>query len=293
MILVTGASGFVGRNFIARITPRSKIRCLVRKTSDTSPLHGCQLAYGNVNNLDSLVAATKDIDAVVHLVAALGAATYEENYKVHVEGAKNVIEACKINGVRRIVVASTVATLAERKSDYGVTKAMADESFLKSGLDVTILKPDFIYGRDGNGFLKLVNVIRKNKIIPIPGNGRYRRQPIHVDDVCKAFYAALTKEETIGKTYIIASEKPIAFDDMVDMIMSQLGMRKRKIHIPTNLLLALAKIMKLKGNPRLTQTVVLGIAQDRAEDITPLVSELGVQPVSFEEGLKKSLSGIS
>ena len=70
------------------------------------------------------------------------------------------------------------------------------------------------------------------------------------------------------------------------MIMEKLALRKRKIHIPISLLLSLAKIMKLAKNPRLTQTVVLGIAQDRAEDVTPMISELGVRPVSFKEGLK-------
>ena len=289
MILITGASGFVGRNLVKHIEPRSSLRCLVRKISNTAGLEGCQLAYGDITDYDSLVTATKGVDAVVHLVAALSASNYEQNYEVHVAGAEKLIEACKTNGVKRVVVASTVATLADRKSNYGTTKRMADELFLRSGLDVTILRPDFIYGRDGDGFNKLVNIIKNSRFVPIPGDGRYRRQPVHVDDVCRTFYSALTNPAAIGKTYIVASEKPIAFDSMVDMIMEKLALRKRKIHIPISLLLSLAKIMKLAKNPRLTQTVVLGIAQDRAEDVTPMISELGVRPVSFKEGLEKSL----
>ncbi len=289
MILITGASGFVGRNLVAHLQPRSNVRCLVRRTSNAASLQGCQLVYGDISDYDSLVAATKGVGAVVHLVAALGASNYEQNYETHVAGAEKLIEACKVNGVKRIVVASTVATLADRKSDYGVTKKMADELFLRSGLDVTIMKPDFIYGRDGDGFSKLVNVIRNSRFIPIPGDGRYRRQPVHVDDVCKAFYSALTNPATVGKTYVVASEKPIEFDMMVDMIMNKLDIRKRKVHVPISLLLSLAKIMKLARNPRLTQTVVLGIAQDRCEDISPMINELGVRPISFEKGLEKSL----
>lgn len=289
MILITGATGFVGRNLVRHFEPRSNVRCLVRRSSDTSALAGCELAYGDITNYDSLVNATKGVDAVIHLVAALGASAYEQNYEVHVAGAEKLIEACKANAVKRIVVASTVATLAERKSDYGTTKKMADELFLNSGLDVTILKPDFIYGAGGKGFKTLVRVIQNSRFIPIPGDGRYRRQPVHVDDVCKAFYSALMKKETIGKIYVVGSEKPIAFDDMVDMIMERLKIKKRKIHVPISLLLSIAKLMKMKKNPRLTQTVVLGIAQDRCEGISPLVNELGVHPVSFEEGLEKSL----
>lgn len=288
MILITGASGFVGRHLIKQLTPKSNVRCLVRSTSDTSGLEGCELAKGDITNIDSLVNATKGVDAVIHMVAALGASDYNENYNVHVTGAKNLIDACKINNVKRIVVISSVATLAKRKSDYGVTKAMADELFLKSGLDVTILKPDFIYGPDGKGFLTLVDVIKNGKFIPVVGDGKYRRQPIHVDDVAAAIFKSLD-DKAIGKTYIIASKGPIEFDTMVDMIAEKLGVKKRKVHFPLWFLLFAAKLMKISKNPRLTQTVVLGIAQDRAADITPMVNELGVKPRSFKEGLKETM----
>ena len=288
MILITGGSRFVGCHLIARLEPKNSIRCLVRKTSSAAGLEGCQMAYGDINNMDSLIKATKGIDAVVHLVAALGASNYGENYKVHVEGAKNLIEACKVNKVNRIVVASSVATLAERKSDYGTTKAMADELFLASGLDVTILKPDFIYGKDGKGFMTLVNVISRKRIIPIVGDGRYRRQPVHVDDVAAAIFKSLSSK-AIGKTYIIASKEPIEFNVMVDMIANKLEIKKRKVHFPIWFLLFAAKLAKIKKNPMLTQTVILGIAQDRCADISPMINELGVKPRSFREGLDEVL----
>ena len=79
MILITGASGFVGRNLVKHIEPRSSLRCLVRKISNTAGLEGCQLAYGDITDYDSLVTATKGVDAVVHLVAALSGSNYEQN----------------------------------------------------------------------------------------------------------------------------------------------------------------------------------------------------------------------
>lgn len=287
MILVTGASGFVGRHLVSQLTPKNNVRCLVRSTSSVAGLEGCELVKGDITDIDSLINATKDVSAVIHLVAALGASSYVENYKIHVTGAKNLIEACKTNNVKRIVVASSVATLAEKKSDYGVTKAMADELFLKSGLDVTILKPDFIYGRDGKGFLTLVSVIKNGRFVPIIGNGRYRRQPVHVDDVAAALFKSLG-EKAIGKTYIVASRDPIEFNHMVDMIAREFSIKKRKIHVPVWLALIIARLMSVKKNPGLTRTVVFGIAQDRYADISPLVNELGVKPRNFEDGLKEA-----
>lgn len=277
-ILVTGASGFVGRHLVKELLRRrKKVRCFMRSSG------------GDITDKESLIKAVKGVRAVVHLVAVIGSADYKLNYKTHVEGAKNLIDACKASNVKRLIVVSTVATLAKRRSAYGITKAMADELFMKSGLGVTILKPDFIYGVDGRGFMALVNVIKGRRFVPIIGDGRNRRQPVHVDDVVAAIISSLKNKKSTGKTYIVASEKPLEFNTMVDMIMAHLGIEKRKIHLPMTAAMLLAAAMKISRRTVLTKTVVLGISQDCSYDVSPMIRELGVRPRSFGRGLKEVL----
>ena len=289
MILVTGASGFVGRNLVKKLVKKEKIRCLVRHTSNTRQLKGTELFYGNMLDKESLFKATKDVSVVIHLVAVIGSADYKLNFETHVTGAKNLIEACKKNRVKRVIVISTTSTLAKIRNNYGTTKAMADQLFAKSGLAITTIKPDFIYGKDGNGFIKLVDTIKKRPFMPSLGSGKYRKQPVHIDDVVAAIINAMNKK-FIGKTYIVASEKPIEIDTMIKMIMKRLGIKKPIIHIPIKFLLAASYVMKMKKNPLLTKTVVLGLSQDCVYDVQPLIKELKVIPRSFEDGLKEVLN---
>ncbi|MFA4819854.1 MAG: NAD-dependent epimerase/dehydratase family protein [Candidatus Aenigmatarchaeota archaeon] len=289
MILVTGASGFVGRNLVKELVKRKKVRCLVRQTSNTRQLKGTELFYGDILDKESLFKATKGISIVIHLVAVIGSADYKLNYETHVTGAKNLIEACKKNHVKRMVVISTTSTLAKIRNDYGTTKAMADQLFANSGLAITTLKPDFIYGKDGNGFMKLVDAIKKRPFMPSIGSGKYRKQPVHIDDVVAAIISSMDKK-FIGKTYIVASEYPIEFDTMIKMIMKQLGVKKPIVHVPVKLLLAASYIMKVKKNPLLTKTVVLGLSQDCVYNVQPLIKELKIVPRSFEDGLKEVLN---
>ncbi|MBI4162272.1 MAG: NAD-dependent epimerase/dehydratase family protein [Candidatus Aenigmarchaeota archaeon] len=294
MILVTGASGFVGRNLVKELLRQNKkVRCFVRKTSGISQLKGAEIFYGDVTDKKSLVRATKGVSSVVHLAAITGFGDYRLNYKVHVLGAENLIETCKENNVKRIIDVSTVATLAERKSDYGITKALADDLFIKSGLSVTILKPDFIYGPDGRGFLELVGAIKRRKIIPVVGHGNFIRYPVHVDDVVAAIISSLNKKLSVGKTYVVASRMPLTFIAMVNKIMEKEGIKKPIIRLPVWLVLFAAYFMRVRKNPKITKTIVLGISQDRLIDTSSLTNELKVNPISFDEGLKQSLKKLN
>ncbi len=291
MILVTGASGFVGKNLVKELLKRNKkVRCFVRRTSNIVPLKGAEIFYGDMTDKYSLMKATKGVASVVHL-AAVGFGNYKFNYKIHVEGAKNLIEACKENKIKRVIVVSTLATVAEKKSDYGVTKAMADDLFLKSGLDVTILKPDFIYGADSKDFLNLVNAVKKRKIMPVVGHGNYKQRPIYIDDVVAAIISSLKKKSAIGKTFIVASKEEITSNSMIDSIMKKEGIKKIKIYLPVWLASIIVYMMRAQ-NPKRTRSITLGISQDRLIDINPLINELKIKPMSFEEGLEKALKNL-
>lgn len=121
------------------------------------------------------------------------------------------------------------------------------------------------------------------------GHGNNRRHPVHVGDVVDVIIKCLENKKSIGKTYMVASSKPIRFNKMVDMIIKKTGQKKIKLRFPIWLAMLGAYIMKIKKNPPLTKTIVLGISQDRVIDNSQMVNELGVKPRSFEEGLEESL----
>src|SRR3990172_4261679 len=138
MILLTGATGFVGAYVARRLAADGvRLRCLVRRTSSTGGLSalGAELAYGDVTDPGSLREALGGVEGVVHLVAVIvekGQATYEG---VNYQGTLNLLEACRVAGVQRLLHMSNIGVGPEARFPFMHSKWRAEEGVRKNGLD--------------------------------------------------------------------------------------------------------------------------------------------------------------
>ncbi|MDD5087034.1 MAG: NAD-dependent epimerase/dehydratase family protein, partial [Candidatus Nanoarchaeia archaeon] len=115
-VLVTGATGFIGSNLVDELVKKKKkVRILTRKTNKTEKFEslGIEVFNGCLEDYDSLLNATKNIDAVYHLAAMLGSPEipYKKIYDVNVKGTENLVRACEKNNVKRFVLISSVAAM--------------------------------------------------------------------------------------------------------------------------------------------------------------------------------------
>lgn len=295
-IFVTGASGFLGKYLVQQLVETNEydITIFVRQQSKIDALKELPLKilYGDITQKEHLTSAMKHLPhstIIIHCAAILGNASYADYYSVHVDGARNLIEACKEQNIKRVIAISTTSTLAQKRTAYGETKNIADLIFHSATLEVTTLKPDFIYGTGGPGFTNIVGIVKNMPIIPIIGDGSYRKQPIHVTDVVRAILAVLHDDNTIGKTYILAGNDSLPFTTIIGMLRTELNITKPILHIPASLFYLLAFLMKNKKKAPFTKGSLDGLFQDCNFDITPLKKELHINPVSFMEGIKRSL----
>lgn len=290
-VFVTGASGFLGKYLVKKLVQQGyDVTIFVRNSNKIKELEPFPITirYGDITHVQEVRNAIEKPDAVIHTAAILGYATYGEYYDVHVEGAKNIIAACQQKGIKRVITTSTTSTFAQKRSAYGETKNIADLLFQASKLDVTILKPDFIYGKGGLGFTNNINLVKNMPFIPIIGDGKYRKQPIHVTDVVQAILAALQDDKTIGKTYVVAGEA-ITYNKLIDTLKSALAVQKPVIHFPIFPFYILSSFLKNKKNPPINAVSLCGLLQDCNYDNTLLKNELKIIPMTFKEGVKVSL----
>ncbi len=293
-ILVTGATGFLGGYLVEELVKTGyHITALVRKESNRKKLQDLSILTidADLVNKEQVHSAFRSVPkhtTVIHCAALLRNASYAEYYDAHVEAAKNLIEACKEKGIQRVIAISTTSTLLQKRNPYGETKNIADLLFQAAKFDLTILKPDFIYGKGGPGFTNNLKLVKGLPFIPMVGDGKYTKQPVHVSDVVRAILAVLKNEKTIGKTYVVAG-KPLSYNEIITILQESIKVKKPLIHIPKALFYAAAFLLKNKKNAPFTKGSLDGLVQNSNFEITLLKEELGVTPIDFREGVKLSL----
>jgi predicted dehydrogenase/nucleoside-diphosphate-sugar epimerase len=292
-ILVTGASGFIGRHMVAALlAEKHHVRGLIRSPSKQPDLSGSGLEWvvGDLRDRLSLMRALEDVEAVIHLGANV--TDDQDSYSVNVEGVRNLIEACESRSVRRVINISTQSVKIQQKGLYASTKAEAEKILHRSALQVTTLRVSLVYGAGGTGlFAKIVNYVKLLPVIPICGTGEWRSRPIYIDDVVKVILRCLEDNNTVGKTYDVGGPEELTFNDLIQSVAKQLHVKRLKLHIPLPLGLLAAKFLALiSSKPPITVSNILGSTQNVNCDISPMVRDLGILPISFSQGILSTFS---
>lgn len=291
-VLVTGASGFIGRHTVSALLAAGYHVTGLLRASSTPPFSQTERltwVTGDMRDLESLVTAVEGADAVVHLAAK--DVEGDESYAVNVEGARHLIEAARRRGLKRIVNISTQAVKIEHKGTYGATKAEAEQILGASGLHVTTLRLSVVYGPGAGGvFAKIVAYVRRLPVVPVIGSGRWRCRPVHVGDVAEVILRCLENDRTVNQTYEVGGPEEVTLNQLIDAIAAELHLKRRKFHIPVRVGLFAAKALaRLMTNPPFTVSNVLGSTQATECDISSLARDLNFAPLPLSRGLPLAL----
>ncbi|MBS3153016.1 NAD-dependent epimerase/dehydratase family protein [Candidatus Woesearchaeota archaeon] len=287
MIALTGATGFIGKNLINKLKGK-KIKCLIRRYNENLGKKNIIPVMGDITNKTSAEMFLKGAKILIHLAAVIDSNNRKDYYSVNVEGTKNLVDACKKNKVKRIIFVSSMASTKDYLDDYGRSKKIAEDIVKRSGLNYTILRPSLVYGENSNSMRKMVSLIDSFKFIPIVGNGEYKINPVHVNDVVSAILSSIESKKSIGKAYDILGKSEITFNEFVDMVSAKYNIHKRKVHIPIQLCLAVSSIGSILGpHFPLKKSFVLSLNSRYKGEISQARSDLNYHPIEFKEGLNR------
>ena len=322
-MLITGGSGLLGGHLVERMVQQGhKVRALVRKTSDIEHLKttGAEIVYGDVVDYDSLVAAAKGMDMVIHAAARVlpGWGEWRDFESCIVEGTENILNASIAAGVKKFVYVSSVtvvgeAALGDKPSDetapyidveltreayYDCAKAKAEQIVLdyhKQGkICTTVVRPGMLYGPRCR--LLTDRIYRYVKMFPVlPGNAMAKTALVHVHDVADCIILAATSEKSWGQIYNIAPEEIVTFRDFINSMAKAAGKSEFKIAIPLGVVYASAAVIEMWGRlmrsedaPFLTRSDIKFVRDGMYIDGTKARKELGWQPkISIEEGCRQ------
>jgi uncharacterized protein YbjT (DUF2867 family) len=298
VILVTGASGFVGRHVVRTLTAGGlRVRAMVRSAAGAAQLAGveCELVRGEMTELQSLRAATVGCHTVVHLVSLLNGSK-DELDRVMVRGTNDLVAEARNAGIRRIVLMSALGTserMAERAPYYRAKWAM-EEAVRRSGIPHAVLRPSIVFGADGGVLPRLVKLAALSPVTPILGRGAQRIQPIWIDDLAEAARLALDAKD--GAIVELGGPDVVSWRELLQAIHAARGSSRPTLPIPTRLARAsVALVEHLPGKPITREELtMIALGDIIVSDGGRGMRELGLtELVPLADQLQQSVNAIS
>lgn len=193
MLAITGATGFVGQALLDRaVDAGAEVRALARR--EQAPRAGIESIRGDLDDTAALRQLVRVSEAAIHVAGVVNdAARFERG---NVTGTLNLIEACKAEGVQRLVFVSSLSAREPDLSAYGASKARAEKLVMASGLDWTIIRPPGIYGPRDIDYFEMFRLARWG-VMPVPPR-EGRASIIHVDDLARLLLAVVPGGEGIS-----------------------------------------------------------------------------------------------
>lgn len=290
MIVITGASGFIGSHFLAAIRSRGvPFVCLCRKSAraDVLVAQGCsprQVDFGSPKDLND---ALKGCQTLVHILGVINAEA-DDLLRINVEYTRRLIEAAKVNGVKKILFVSSVAAI-RRHGPYGESKYQAEEIVRSSGIPFFIIRPAFIYGpRDGNNLGMMIRTIIDWPVIPLLGGGNFKLQPVYVKDVTALMLKMIDLPAT-NRAYTVAGPEQVSLKEILAALSMHLKRKRWFIPIPLKPIQFLLRgYLRLFPKTRLPAKQILELDKHEAFDIDETRKAFGFNPVPFKEGIAKT-----
>jgi nucleoside-diphosphate-sugar epimerase len=241
-VLVTGASGFVGSHVVPELVGGGHhVVALVRDDRaaaavtarlDADQARGVSFRVGDPVTGAGLQEALAGVDAVVHLVAIPGDRDGGKSLlKVNLGGTKTMLDAAATAGVQRFLHLGAMGVTDDPDLHYATSKARAEKAVRESGLDWTILKPSLLWGPRDGFFNIVADLVRTSPfVVPVPGSGKARFQPLAVADLAICVRMSLEDPKTIGQAIELGGPRHWTYREITREVLS--GMRKSRRIVP-------------------------------------------------------------
>ena len=239
-IVLLGATGFVGHHLLPELSAAGH-QCLVLcrykpGCRELALIPEVELRQVDVHDSGVLKKQLEGADVVINMVGILNESGRNGSgfRKAHVDLVETLIQACRENGVRRMLQLSAL-NAGKGDSHYLISKGDAEELIRQANdLDSTIFQPSVIFGEGDSFFNRFAGLLRLVPVLPL-ACPQARMQPVWVRDVVRAMVASLDNPETAGRTLILVGPQEYSLRELVEWTARTIGLKRRIVGLPNSL----------------------------------------------------------
>jgi len=295
-IFLTGATGFIGGHILRALSAQGyEVTCLVRPASRRPTaarqrlegLPGVRIVEGEWTRPQSWLASVAGHEMVINAVGIIRENRRASFTQVHTTSAIALFEAAAQTGASKIVQISALGADELARSRFHRTKLAADQYLARLGVPYIILRPSLVYG-SGDHSMAFFSRLARLPLTPVPGDGCYRMQPLHVTDLVRAVLIALQCPALSAVVADIGGSEVLTFNEMLDLLARHLGKSRgaRKVHIPWSLMSLAAHATDLLAGhgPITTDELNMLKRENFASQPAQFPDLFGFEPLPFRIG---------
>ena len=318
--LVTGGGGFLGGVIVRMLRERGDQVVSISR-SNYPALTALEVAQvqGDLSDTTAVIRAAEGCDIIFHVAAKAGIwGSYESFYQANLIGTENVLEACRVHGITKLVYTSSPSVVFDGsdveggdeslpypdhyEAFYPQTKALAEQQVLAANgpqLATVSLRPHLIWGPGDNHLVPRIIAKGKSGRLRQIGNQPCLVDTVYVDNAAKAHLQAAERLEpgspVAGNAYFISNGEPLPLWEMVNRILAAGGVAPAKGSISPQAAYAIGTIcekiwgwFRLAGEPPMTRFVAKELATAHWFNISAASRDFGYQPeITIDEGLQQ------
>jgi NADH dehydrogenase len=252
MLLLTGATGQVGSALLRRLVDDGEdVRCLVRDPRRLGAMRvRVQIALGDLTDPPSFRNALRGVDTVVHLAATIRDQPGGSIEELDGIATWRIVRAAQRAGAQRFVFFSALDASPHHRTRFHRAKALAEQAVRESELDWTVFAPSIVYA-PGDAWLTLLERLALAPVMPLPGMGRARYQPIWAQDAAACVMAALRTPagERRGR-YELAGPDTLTHTEIVRIVLDSIDRPRPLLRIPTPIVSRTLRLLEAALGPR-------------------------------------------